>query len=140
MTLSFPLLRSLCEIITGRGANMTDSRDIAPAAIFDDLKAGRVLLVDVREPAEFANQRIHGAVLMPLSTFEPKALPTDGSRRIIFQCGSGKRSRNALDTYCAATGVDAAHMAGGIAAWKQQGLPCAQIDPATGRVVDNGHY
>ncbi|WP_350216452.1 rhodanese-like domain-containing protein [Hyphomonas sp.] len=119
---------------------MTDAQNIAPSAIFEDLKAGRVLLVDVREPAEFANQRIHGAVLMPLSTFEPKALPTDGSRRIIFQCGSGKRSRNALDTYLAATGADAAHMAGGIAAWKEQGLPCAQIDPATGRVVDNGHY
>ncbi len=119
---------------------MSDARDLAPNAIFDDLKAGRVLLVDVREPAEFANQRIHGAVLMPLSTFEPKALPTDGSRRVVFQCGSGKRSRKALDSFVAETGVDAAHMAGGIAAWRQQGLPCAHIDPATGRVVDHGHY
>jgi rhodanese-related sulfurtransferase len=140
MTLSFPLLRSLRKIVSGKGANMSDARDLAPNTIFDDLKAGRVLLVDVREPAEFANQRIHGAVLMPLSTFEPKALPTDGARRIVFQCGSGKRSRKALDTFVAATGADAAHMEGGIAAWRQQGLPCAQIDPATGQVVDHGHY
>jgi rhodanese-related sulfurtransferase len=140
MTLSFPLLRSLREIISGKGATMSDARDLAPNAVFDDLKAGRILLVDVREPAEFANQRIHGAVLMPLSTFEPKALPTDGARRVVFQCGSGKRSRKALDAFVAVTGVDAAHMAGGIATWKQQGYPCAHIDPATGRVVDNGHY
>ena len=111
MTLSFPLLRSLREIVSGKGANMSDAKDLAP-----------------------------NAVLMPLSTFEPKALPTDGARRIVFQCGSGKRSRKALDTFVAATGADAAHMAGGIAAWKQQGLPCAHIDPATGRVVDHGHY
>ena len=140
MTLSFPLLRSLREIISRKGANMSDARDLAPDAILDDLKAGRILLVDVREPAEFANQRIHGAVLMPLSTFEPKALPTDSARRVVFQCGSGKRSRKALDAFMAATGVDAAHMAGGIAAWKQEGLPCVHIDPATGRVVDHGHY
>lgn len=140
MTLSFPVLRNLREIMSGKGANMSDAKDLAPNAIYDGLKAGRILLVDVREPAEFANQRIHGALLMPLSTFEPKALPTDGARRVVFQCGSGKRSRKALDTFVAATGVDAAHMAGGIAAWKQLGLPCTQIDPATGQVVDHGHY
>ncbi|MBU1287771.1 MAG: rhodanese-like domain-containing protein [Alphaproteobacteria bacterium] len=119
---------------------MSDARDLKPNPIFDDLKAGRILLVDVREPSEFANQRIHGALLMPLSTFEPKALPIDSARRIVFQCGSGKRSRMALDQFMAASGADAAHMDGGIGAWRQQGLPCVQIDPATGRVVDNGHY
>ena len=91
---------------------MSDARDLKPNAIFDDLKAGRILLVDVREPSEFANQRIHGALLMPLSTFEPKALPIDSARRIVFQCGSGKRSRMALDLFMAATGADAPHMDG----------------------------
>jgi len=119
---------------------MQDPRDLDPNAVFDALKRGDILLVDVREPAEFANQRIHGALLMPLSTFEPKAIPVDSSRRIVFQCGSGKRSRMALDKFMAETGADAAHMAGGIGGWRASGLPCVSINPATGQVEDHGRY
>ncbi|MCI4645382.1 MAG: rhodanese-like domain-containing protein [Hyphomonadaceae bacterium] len=119
---------------------MADERDLSPSTVFEALKAGEILLVDVREPAEFAVGRIHGALLHPLSTFEPKAIPTDGARRIIFQCGSGKRSRKALDTFMAATGADAAHLDGGIGAWKGAGLPCIAVNPATGQVEDHGRY
>lgn len=119
---------------------MADPRDLSPEDVFSDLKAGSILLVDVREAAEFVNQRIHGALLHPLSTFEPKAIPTDGSRRVVFQCGSGKRSRAALDTFIKATGADAAHLEGGIGAWVQAGLPTVKINPSTGQVQDNGHY
>lgn len=119
---------------------MADERDLSPAAVFEALKAGEIVLIDVREPTEFANNRIHGALLHPLSTFEPKAIPTDGSRRIVFQCGSGKRSRKALDAFLAATGADAAHLAGGIGAWKASGLPCVSVNPATGQVEDHGRY
>jgi len=119
---------------------MADPRDLSPAAVFDGLKAGSILLVDVREPNEFAFERIHGALLHPLSTFEPKAIPTHPGRQIVFQCGSGKRSRTALDAFMAATGAEAAHMAGGIMSWKSAGLPCVQINPATGKVEDHGRY
>ena len=37
--------------------------------------AGTALLIDVREPAEFAAERIHGALNFPLSTFDADALP-----------------------------------------------------------------
>lgn len=119
---------------------MQDPRDLDPEDVFEALKRGEVLLVDVREPAEFANRRIHGALLMPLSTFEPKAIPLDTKRRIVFQCGSGKRSRMALDRFMAETGAEAAHMAGGIGSWCGSRLPCVSIDPATGQVEDHGRY
>ena len=119
---------------------MTDERDLSPEDVLADLKRGDALLVDVREPAEFAYERIHGALLHPLSTFEAKAIPTDGHRRVIFQCGSGKRSRKALDTYMKSTGGDGAHLAGGLGAWKQAGLPSIRIDPSTGNVIDSGKY
>ncbi|MAP96134.1 MAG: sulfurtransferase [Ponticaulis sp.] len=118
---------------------MADARDLSPLEIFEALKAGEILLVDVREPAEFANERIHGALLHPLSTFEPKAIPTTG-RRVIFQCGSGKRSRMALDKFIAETGADAAHMTGGIGMWKVHNLPFIRINPASGQVEDDGRY
>lgn len=119
---------------------MADERDIPPEPLFEALKSGEIVLVDVREPAEFANERIHGALLHPLSTFEPKAIPVGGPRRVVFQCGSGKRSRQALDTFLAEKPVDAAHMAGGIGAWKSAGLPVIRINPATGQVEDDGRY
>src|SRR3984893_13816087 len=82
------------------------------------LNAGKILLVDVREPAEYASERIQGALLYPLSTFEAAALPDDGSRRVVFHCGSGKRSLVAAERRLAAGQVNAAHMGGGLAAWK----------------------
>lgn len=119
---------------------MSDPRDLSPAAVFEGLKAGNIILVDVREPNEFAFERIHGALLHPLSTFEPKAIPTDSARKVVFQCGSGKRSRAALDAFMAATGADASHMAGGMMLWKKSALPCVQVNPATGKVEDHGRY
>jgi rhodanese-related sulfurtransferase len=87
------------------------------------LNAGKLLLIDVREPSEYASERIPGALLYPLSTFDATALPDDGSRRIVFHCGSGKRSLVAAERRLAAGQVNAAHMGGGIAAWKAAGLP-----------------
>jgi rhodanese-related sulfurtransferase len=81
------------------------------------------LLIDVREPTEYAAERIHGALLYPLSTFDATALPTDGSRRVVVHCGSGKRSLTAAEKSRAAGQSHAAHMGGGIAAWKAAGLP-----------------
>ncbi len=95
------------------------------------LKAGKLLLIDVREPAEYAVDRIAGALLYPLSTFDAASLPDDGERRVVFHCGSGKRSLTAAEHRLAAGQAHAAHMGGGIAAWKAAGLPV--ITPGASR-------
>lgn len=87
------------------------------------LAAGKVLLIDVREPAEYAVERIQGALLYPLSTFDAKLLPADGARRVVFHCAGGKRSLAAAEQRLAAGSAHATHMGGGIAAWKTAGLP-----------------
>jgi rhodanese-related sulfurtransferase len=87
------------------------------------LEAGKLLLVDVREPAEFAAERIQGALLYPLSTFDAQQLPPDGARRVVFHCAGGKRSLAAAEQRLAAGSAHATHMGGGIAAWKAAGLP-----------------
>jgi rhodanese-related sulfurtransferase len=96
---------------------------LAPAEVSRLLQAHRIVLVDVREPAEFASERIAGALLYPLSTFDAAMLPDDGDRRIVFHCGSGKRSLTAAEKRLGAGQKHAAHMGGGIAAWKAAGLP-----------------
>lgn len=91
------------------------------------LKAGKILLIDVREPSEYASERIAGALLYPLSTFDASMLPDDDPRRVVFHCASGKRSLTAAERRLGAGQKHAAHMGGGIAAWKAAGLPVISL-------------
>lgn len=100
------------------------------------LVRGEITLIDVREPAEFAAERIHGAFLYPLSTFDPATLPADADKPVLFHCGSGKRSADAMER-CRAAGVSVrGHLGGGLVAWKSAGCPTISLDPATGKVID----
>jgi rhodanese-related sulfurtransferase len=109
--------------------------DLSPQQVAQLLADRQIILIDVREPEEFASQRIPGALLYPLSTFDATALPADGPRRVVFQCGSGKRSAMAARARLAAGAKRAAHLAGGIGAWTAAGFAVIQLDAATGKTV-----
>ncbi|HEX2943393.1 MAG TPA: rhodanese-like domain-containing protein [Rhodopila sp.] len=117
---------------------MTDQprlHEMTPTEVHTALQRQEIVLIDVREPQEYMNERIHGALLFPLSTFDPAALPT-GGRRIVLHCGSGKRSAMAV-AKCQAAGVPVdTHMKGGIQAWRHAHHPTVTLDPGTGAVVD----
>ena len=82
-----------------------------------------IVLVDVREPNEYFAERIPGALLLPLSCFDPQALPVSEDRPVVLHCGSGKRSATAVNL-CLNVGVSVtAHLKGGIDAWKAASLP-----------------
>lgn len=90
------------------------------------MDAGKILLVDVREPDELAAERIPGAAEMPLKSFDPSALPDPGDRQLVFSCRSGNRSVTAsLLAQEAGLPYDS-HMAGGLKAWKEAGLKTDQ--------------
>jgi rhodanese-related sulfurtransferase len=57
-----------------------------------------LMLVDVRDPKEFAAGTIKGAVNIPMNELEKKlgSLPTD--KPVVFVCGTGARSGEAFDT------------------------------------------
>lgn len=105
-----------------------------PQQIHDALARGEIVLIDVREPGEYASERIHGAMLCPLSAFDPAALPDGNGRQIVLQCGSGKRSEIAFKKAFAAGVLVRSHMGGGILAWKAAGFPVVNADPITGKV------
>jgi len=112
--------------------------DLSPEEVHALLAEHKALLIDVREPREFAVERIHGALNMPLSTFDPAFLPLDDPAKVVFSCGSGKRSAMAADKAAPLLGGETKHLAGGIAAWKQAGIATITLDPATGAVIDPG--
>lgn len=108
--------------------------ELTPAEVKALLDAGKILLIDVREAQEFAAERIPGALLYPLSTFDPEALPPDDGRQVVLHCAAGGRSLTAARARMA-SGQPGAHMIGGIGEWKAAGLPVIRIDPRTGRPV-----
>jgi rhodanese-related sulfurtransferase len=94
--------------------------EIDPAEVSARLARNEIVLVDVREPNEIAAESIPGARSMPLSRFDPAALPKG---EVVLSCLSGKRSGMAL-AKCRAAGVPVtAHMRGGLMGWKAAGLP-----------------
>jgi rhodanese-related sulfurtransferase len=98
-------------------------RDLTPVEVARGLAEGRMLLVDVREPRETAIERYPDAVIVPLSAFDPADIPDPQGRQVVFACRSGNRSVTAsLAAQTVGLPYDA-HLAGGIIAWKQAGLP-----------------
>jgi len=107
--------------------------ELSPVEAKALLDQGLAVLIDVREPYEYGFERIPGALLFPLATFDPKALPT-GGKTILLQCGTSKRSGMAARRMIEAGAPVAHHIAGGLAAWKAAGLPLLGINPATGAI------
>jgi rhodanese-related sulfurtransferase len=98
-------------------------RDLTPEEIAQGLTEGRMVLVDVREPNETDAERFPGAVLVPLSQFDPAAIPAQEGREVVFACRSGRRSITASLAAQEQGFAYGSHMAGGILAWKAAGLP-----------------
>jgi rhodanese-related sulfurtransferase len=98
-------------------------RDLTPQEVVQGLRAGRLVLVDVREPNETALERFPEAVLVPLSSFDPAAIPDPAGREVVFACRSGRRSLTASLAAQEQGFPYGAHLAGGILAWKAAGLP-----------------
>jgi rhodanese-related sulfurtransferase len=97
--------------------------DMAPEEVAKGVTEGRYLLVDVREPNEVAVEAYPGAVVVALSSFDPRAIPDPQGKQVVFACRSGKRSVTAsLAAQAAGLPYDR-HLAGGILAWKAAGLP-----------------
>ena len=97
--------------------------DLTPEDVARGVAERRYLLVDVREPNEVAAEAYPGAVVVPLSGFDPQDIPDPDGKQLVFACRSGKRSVTAsLAAQAAGLAYDK-HLAGGMLAWKASGLP-----------------
>lgn len=138
-----PLLLGLALGIVGAGSltlgAIANHMDIptfvtswtVPKVTATELKQGQlhnIILVDVRAPEEYAEDRIAGSVLVPLSDLEagfgvkqiekiagntPQPTPT-----IVLYCTAGVRSVKAYK-YLEKTGLNLVSLTGGITAWRE---------------------
>lgn len=104
----------------------------SPEEVAKARDAGRIVLIDVRTPAEFAFERIPGALLAPLQSFDPGHMPGQDEKAIVFHCGSGMRSQKVAEACLKAGWSKVAHMDGGFGAWKESGLEYTGTNMGTG--------
>lgn len=117
---------AFCGGVSDDAAAVVDDSTITPAELRELLDSGQPLaLIDVREPGEWAINRIEGAQLVPQSTISTgeglEKLPQD--RMSVLYCKTGVRSAEVLATLKKAGFVDAVHLQGGIVAWAKQMQP-----------------
>ncbi len=106
--------------------------DLDPGQAAELLERGEALLIDVREPQEWAAGHAPQAEHLPLGLVTPEAVPQD--RPVIAICRSGNRSGKTADALAAA-GVRVHNLAGGMTAWTQSGLPIVTDDGKPGTVA-----
>lgn len=80
-----------------------------------------IVLVDVRETSEYEVEHIAGALLLPLSSFDPEMFPNLPGKKIVLHCAVGKRSEAAGKMLLNEGHEEVIHMTGGIDAWKAAG-------------------
>ena len=88
------------------------------------LQEGDIALIDVREPAEYAEGRIEGAINIPLSVIlnEVEKLNIAQGKKGVMQCRIGRRSMVAcIKLQSEGYDFDLCNLEGGINAWQDAG-------------------
>ena len=113
-------------------AGAAEAPRIAPADAAKLVADGKAVLVDVREPAEWADTGVaEPAVLLAMSDFDGAQkdwkpfLEQNRDKQILVYCRSGRRSGH-VATALAAKGFQAANV-GGFRDWTAAGLPVRKV-------------
>lgn len=108
---------------------MSAIKSVTPAVAKHLIEDG-ALLIDIRQPEEYAREHIPNAQLHPLSQLSNGSdkLSLSAASSVIFHCLSGMRSeQNAAKLAQAAAPAKAYLLSGGLNAWKKAGL-AVQVD------------
>lgn len=102
--------------------NRTTTIDARTTA--DLLTAGSVIVVDVRQHAEWKTGHITGAIHIPLTQLSNRQHQLPSDKTIVTVCRSGHRSALAARTLTRA-GHNVVNLRGGMNAWTRAGLRLA---------------
>jgi len=97
--------------------------DYTPEQAQEEVARGAIL-IDVREPHEWAAGRMPGAQLIPMGDIPNRVADLPRDRKIIFTCRTGNRSGSIKDYMIDQHAYEDVHnLLGGIVAWQLKGLP-----------------
>src|ERR1700680_4294259 len=98
-------------------------REVEPAEAEQEIAAGNTVVLDVREPDEYEQGALPGAVHIPRGTLETSVegrIP-DKSSHVVVYCAGGTRSAFAAQTMQELGYTDVASVIGGFNRWKDEG-------------------
>ncbi len=102
--------------------------EVAPADLQSRLSGGeQIVVIDVREPEEFARGKIPGAYTIPRGVLEMQVdgrLPLEST--VVLYCGAGGRSALAAKSLADMGYQKVENLQGGWGAWVNSGLPVEQ--------------
>lgn len=93
-------------------------KSVNAAQLAERIAAGKVTLLDVREPHEYAEGHVPGAVNVPLAMLPGKLDRYARDAEIYVICHSGSRSANAARLMKRAGFTDVTNVSGGTSAWR----------------------
>lgn len=111
---------------------MLDVKTMSVTELKQRLLDNSILLVDVREPHEFAAGAIDGAVNLPLSSFSNSlaTVTNEANKEIVIYCHSGQRSQQAAKILLAANSeLTVYNLIGGIVSWQREEKSTASLAP-----------
>ncbi|PXW30549.1 rhodanese-like domain-containing protein [Nocardia sp. 348MFTsu5.1] len=96
------------------------------------------VLLDVREPDEWANGHVPGALHIPLGDVPGRIDEIDMDADLYVICHAGGRSERVLG-YLMQRGYEGVNVAGGMMSWAQTGRPMEYGSGAGGAIPDPGN-
>jgi adenylyltransferase/sulfurtransferase len=111
-------------------ATLSRVRRLTPVELRARLDAGPQLVIDVREPREFAAGHLPGAVNIPLGTLRDRLGEIQAGAEPVFVCRSGGRSLRACGVALEGGLSSVSNLEGGMLAWAGTVDPDCVVAPA----------
>lgn len=112
-------LRGGMEALAGRPDLLWQTERISAPMLAEELaSADPPLLLDIRNPREWAAKHIDGSVNVPLNHLQERVAEIPRDRRIAVHCAGGYRSSIAVSILHQYGVTNLIEMAGGLAAWE----------------------
>jgi len=117
-------LRGGMEALAGRPDLVWPTERLSAPMVAEELAAaGPPLVLDIRNPREWAAKHIDGSVNIPLNHLQERIAEIPRDRRIAVHCAGGYRSSIAASILHQHGITHLVEMAGGLAAWDAAQLP-----------------
>ncbi|MGI8847397.1 MAG: rhodanese-like domain-containing protein [Candidatus Dormibacteria bacterium] len=102
---------------------MSTPAEATPQDAFAAVSKGDGVLLDVREPWEYEQVHIPGAVLIPLAEIPDRLTEVPSDQDVYVHCRLGGRSGRAVEYLREQGRPRTINVLGGIEAWQDAGLP-----------------
>jgi rhodanese-related sulfurtransferase len=129
--MTVPIRALVIAVLIGWAAAASSEPEVpaeAPSITATELSARRAsdaapLVIDVRSAEEYAAGHIPGAVNIPYDEVAARISEIDAPHGVALYCMVGPRARKGEAALLGAGYTSVLHLEGGLAAWKEAGLP-----------------